>query len=376
MLPRVLGLALAVRVLTALFAFLAHATLALNRPEQFTVFGRTHLFWDTFARWDSGWYLGLARDGYRFVEGGRSNLAFFPVYPWLMGRLGRVLGGTDADFYFAGIVISWLASVAAAGVVYALARLDLGPARAWRATLLVLVFPFAFFFGVVYTEGLFLLLLVTTVFALRTRRWVLGAVTGALLTACRVNGIMAMPALLWMAWTAAGPEPARRWRGLVAAAAAGAGLALYSAYAWHLSGNPFEWYASIVRWDYRPGSWPFSAIWRLTVAMVTQPYEFLDSVMGPYELLNGMAAVAMTASIPWIWRRFGVGYAMLVAANLALPLSSGQLEGLGRYSAVLFPFHVWVASAASARAFGPVLVVSAVLYGFCCALFSTVHPLL
>ncbi len=33
-------------------------------------------------------------------------------------------------------------------------------------------------------------------------------------------------------------------------------------------------------------------------------------------------------------------------ANLALPLSSGQFEGLARYSAVLFPFPIWVASVA------------------------------
>ena len=63
-------------------------------------------FWDRFARWDSGWYYGIASGGYKYVEGGRNNLAFFPVYPQLMGVLGRALGGAQQDFYFAGILIS------------------------------------------------------------------------------------------------------------------------------------------------------------------------------------------------------------------------------------------------------------------------------
>ena len=115
-----------------------------------------------------------------------------------------MFGGTQADFYFAGIVVSWVASVAAAGFVYATARLDLPPERAWHAALLTFVFPFAFFFGIVYSEALFLLGLSAAIYGLRTRRWWLGAAAGALMTATRVNGVMAVPALVWLAWRAAG----------------------------------------------------------------------------------------------------------------------------------------------------------------------------
>ena len=150
-------LVVALRVATALVAFFVNVTFPLDRPEQFTMLGATHYFWDPFTRYDSGWYYGIAARGYQWVEGGRNNLAFFPAYPWLMGVVGRLLGGTQADFYFAGIVVSWVSSVAAAGFVYATARLDLPPDRAWDAALLTFVFPFAFFFGVVYSEALFLL---------------------------------------------------------------------------------------------------------------------------------------------------------------------------------------------------------------------------
>ena len=90
---RIVVFSIAVRVFTAFMAFIVNVVFPLAQKQQFTVLDSTHLLWDTFARYDSGWYFGIARHGYEFVEGGRSNLAFFPVYPLLMRYLGLALGG-------------------------------------------------------------------------------------------------------------------------------------------------------------------------------------------------------------------------------------------------------------------------------------------
>jgi Gpi18-like mannosyltransferase len=224
----------AIRVATALVAFLINVTFPLDQREQFTVFERTHYFWDTFARYDSGWYQMIASHGYAWAPGGRSNIAFFPAYPLIMGALGRLLGGTQSDVYFAGIVVSWVCSIGAAGFVYAVARLDLTADRAWHAVLLTFVFPFAFFFGVVYSEGLFLLGLSAAIYGLRTRRWLLGAVAGAVMTATRVNGIMALPALVWIAWRAAGDDRSTRVTALAAAGATSLGFLAFCLYNWQV----------------------------------------------------------------------------------------------------------------------------------------------
>ena len=81
-------------------------------------------------------------------------------------------------------------------------------------------------------------------------------------------------------------------------------------------------------------------------------------------------------SVPFVWRRFGAGYGLFMAANLWLPLSSGQFEGLGRYCAVLFPFFIWAAGARSEVLHVGWVVASAMLYAIGLALFANIHPIL
>ena len=79
-------------------------------------------------------------------------------------------------------------------------------------------------------------------------------------------------------------------------------------------------------------------------ALATRPYQFLTSGMGPYDTLNALAALGALALAPVIKRRFNAGYAVIVVAGLLLPLSSGQFEGLGRYTSVQFPIALVLAS--------------------------------
>jgi len=367
--------ALAFRVVSAVIAFFANVVFTLNQREAFTIFGRTSPFWDPFARWDSGWFFGIARNGYQYVEGGRNNLAYFPVYPLLMRYVGRLFGRTSADIYLGGIVVSWTAFVLAMIVLYYLAQLDLPGDRAERAVLLTAIFPFAFFFGVVYTESVFFLFTVAAFYAFRTRRWVWGGLAGAVATATRVNGILMLPALAWIAWRAAA-DRRDRLMALVGLALVASGVGLYSLYVYSLSGNPLEWAASIERWGYYPGGAPWLAPLRLARTLIMHPYAFLAGErMAPYDTLNGVAALAFAASVPFVWRRFGAAYGLFMAANLWLPLSSGQYEGLGRYCSVMFPCFIWLGSLRSRAAVGWLAVVFAMLYTLCLALFITLRPL-
>ena len=143
---------------------------------------------------------------------------------------GTLLGGRQEDYYFAGIVISWLAFAGAMTMLYRLALLDLPRPAALRAVMYAAAFPFAYFFGMVYSESLFLLALVVAVYGLRTRRWLLSAASGAVMTATRVTGVMAVPGLALVAWRAAGADRRSQIVALASVAASLAGIGIYSAF--------------------------------------------------------------------------------------------------------------------------------------------------
>ena len=373
---RIAAFALGFRLLSAVLALLINVAFPLDAPRQMTVYSEPSPFWDTFARFDSGWYEGIARDGYSYVEDGRSNIAYFPVYPLLMRHVGRLFGRHHAMYYLGGLVVSWASFVLAMVALYYLARLDLPRRRAERAVLLTAIFPFAFFFGVIYSESTFLLFTVLAFYLFRTRRWMTGGVAAAVAIATRVTGVLMWPALAWTAWRAAGSTPRDR-----ALAAAGLSLSLvgfvwYCGYIYSLSGNPFEWAATLQRWNYRVGGTPWTAPLTLVGRLITHPYAFVAGErVGLYDVLYGVTGIVFLAAVPFVWRGLGAGYGLYMLANLLLPLSSGVFEGVGRYCSVLFPCFIWLAAIRSRAAGTLIVVVFALFYTLGLALFTTIHPL-
>jgi Mannosyltransferase (PIG-V) len=368
--------ALGIRVVSALLALFVNLAFPLYQREQFTVFGTTSPFWDTFARYDSGHYQDIAWRGYEPRAGGRSNIAFFPVYPLLMRMIGRLFGRQHATFYITGIGISWTCFVLAMVALYYLARLDLPRRQAQRAVLLTAIFPFSFFFGVVYSESTFLLFAILSIYCFRTRRWIAGGLCGAVATATRVPGILMVPVLAWIAWRTAEPTRRDRLRAGAGVALSVGGFAAYCAYVYQLTGNPFEWAATLERWGYHPGGYPWTAPLRLVERLVTHPYLYLTTdSMAPYDTLYGVTGILFVVAVPFVWRRFGAPYGLFMMLNLWLPFSSGVFEGMGRYCSLLFPCFIWLATIRS-RALSTVIVVGfAMFYTLGLALFTTVRPI-
>lgn len=372
---RVAVCAIAFRLLSAALAMAINTAFPLDQPRQMTVFAEPSTFWDTFARYDSGWYEGIARNGYSYAPGGRSNIAYFPVYPMLMRYAGRLFGRYHAAFYFGGIVVSWTSYVLAMIALYYLARLDLDREHAERAVLLISVFPFSFFFGMIYSESTYLLFTVLAFLWFRTRWWIIGGLAAALAIATRTPAIVMWPSLAWIAWRTAQPGRDR----LMAAAAllvALVGFGWYSLYVYQQSGNPFEWAATLQRWNYRIGGSPWRAPFELLSALATHPYAYVAGTrMGLYDTLYGITGIAFLASVPFVWYWFGAAYALFVLLNLLVPFSSGVFEGVGRYCSVMFPVFIWLASRPSKFLGNMVLVLFAMFYTLALALFTTLHPL-
>ncbi|WP_225822197.1 glycosyltransferase family 39 protein [Streptomyces naphthomycinicus] len=152
------------------------------------------------ARWDSLWYSRVAELGYgyevRLPNGDvHSNLAFFPLLPWLERLLHAVAPLSYAD---AGFVVSLLASLAAATGVYAVAEHVYGSRVGVCAVLLWAVLPVGVVQSMAYSESLFTALAAWSLYAVLTGRWVSAGVLAALAGLTRPVGA-AVVAAVWVA---------------------------------------------------------------------------------------------------------------------------------------------------------------------------------
>ena len=169
----------------------------------FAAYGRRSDFvFNLLAQWDSGWFLRIAQHGYDTKQAA----SFFPLYPALTAGLGFVLRSN----LVAGVAISLVSAGAAAVALSRIARAYAGEAVAQDSILLLALYPVAFVFTAVYSDGLFVALAAWAfLYSLRGRVWP-AAVLGAAATLTRPTGIALLPALLFMLW------PRRRgWRGVI-----------------------------------------------------------------------------------------------------------------------------------------------------------------
>ncbi|WP_330303519.1 MULTISPECIES: glycosyltransferase family 39 protein [unclassified Streptomyces] len=152
------------------------------------------------ARWDALWYTRVAELGYgyevRLPNGDvHSNLAFFPLLPWLERLVAAVTPLSYAD---AGLLVSTLASLAAAWGIFAVADHVYGR-RAGVCTVLVwAVLPVGIVQSMAYSESLFTALAAWSLYAVLTGRWLTAGLLAALAGLTRPVGI-AVVAALWVA---------------------------------------------------------------------------------------------------------------------------------------------------------------------------------
>jgi hypothetical protein len=334
---------------------------------------------DIWARWDSVWFLRIAEHGYGSAE--EATAAFYPLYPLLVGVLGRVLLG---HYVLAGVLISLAATLGAFALLYRLAEPRLGADGARRAVLYLAVFPLAVFLGAVYSEALFLFLALAA-FLLAERGSFLGAGAAAgLAWLTRPLGVALLPALALLAWRAP-----RRGDALLRLAVAPALFSLYPLWLWWRIGNPWAFLGAEDVWG-RHLSWagPLGGLWdglRAGWAGVRQLTSGSDSTrywsavqdadpdrVAAVNLQQLGFLVLFAALTVIVWRRFGAAYGLFAAVSLAIPLSVPSerwpLLSMPRFGLVVFPFFLALATlGARPRVHTAVVVVSAVLLGIVCA---------
>lgn len=309
---------------------------------------------DIWARWDSIFFLRIAEHGYEHLA--RSATAFFPLYPAIVGVVGRIFFG---HYVLAGIAVSLAAGLGAFVLFYRLAEVRLGAEGARRAVLYLAVFPMALFLQAVYSESLYLLLsLAAFTLAERKRFLPAGVVVGlALLT--RPVAVALLPAIAILAWRSPNARGA-----LARLAVAPAMFAVYPLLLWWQRGDPLAFLNAQGIWarQLSPAG-PLGGIWdglRAGWAGVRQlasgshTHSYWPAVEGTDPMrvaainLECLAALIIFAVLTVIaWRRFGAPYGLFSALSLAIPLSVPSerwpLLSIPRFGLVIFPLFLALA---------------------------------
>jgi hypothetical protein len=341
------------------------------------------------ARFDAGWYGGIALDGYSWDHTFQRprNIAFFPALPLLMRPVGAAFGMMDRTLprerrmvraLWAGVVISLGAFLWA---LYYFVRLGtdlIGPEPAAAAALLLSSYPFALFYSVPYTESLFLLGATGACYHFLRRDWFAASCFGLLVGLTRPNGcfvsiplaILGAQQIYEGAGGAIGAKSAFSavTARLVTAAMPGIGMLLFTAYLYNLTGVWFAWARSHEAWGRTyHGFGPFvSAFGRL------RDEPFLQVVTNiPYNALNTLGVLFGLALTYHVFRRLGLAWGVFILVNLVPPLFAGGVLSMGRLSATLFPLFLALATLLPARSVPAWAVAFGIGQGLCATLFFT-----
>ncbi len=199
------------------------------------------------ARWDSLWYTRVAEQGYGWsvtLPNGdvHSNLAFFPLLPWLERFVAAVSPLSYAD---AGLLVSWLASLAAAWGIFAVGDLLYGRRAGICLAVLWGALPVGIVASMAYSEALFTALAAWGLYAVVRRRWVSAGLLAALAGLTRPVGA-AVVAAVWVAaalWIAR--ERRAPWRLVAGVLLAPLGAAAYVLWVGHRTGGGLFGYLDV-----------------------------------------------------------------------------------------------------------------------------------
>lgn len=288
--------------------------------------------------WDAFWYERIARGGYAYTPGQQSPVAFFPLFPLVL----RGLGALGVPLAVAGFAVSVVCGVAAIALFNRWAR-TLAPEGAARdAGTLLALYPFALYlYGVMYSDALFLLLIVGAFLQLERGRLWPAILLGALATAARpvapalVLGMLARR-LEWKRqrherWTLADLAPVL----------AAAGFVVYVLYLWARFDAPFAFVETQASpgWDQRPG-------WQTWLKLTWFEIMFPRVAPAVAVRLGGHALLTLLA-LAGVWptvKKLGWGYGLFVLAIVGMPaLSSKDFMGMGRYVLAGFPLFLTLA---------------------------------
>ena len=285
-------------------------------------------FVDMHNRWDSFWYLDIVHNGYYLkTDNTLSDVAFFPLYPTLIKIVGTILMG---NFVLAGWVLSMGFLLGACTYFYKFMKEFHPKLDPELPILLMLVFPTAFFFNIVYTESMFLFLTLTTFFYAFKKQFWLAAVFAFFASLTHSNGVFLALPILWKIWESFG------WKSIFTTkilpiflpAIAMASFFAYSAVKFHDLLLFFK----------------LESAWGRSFKLNMDHFQFFSHPSIINFAIDLFFIILIITVIGLVWKKLSPLYAIFMSLTVLAALTSGTLMSIGRYSLVLFPMFILLSS--------------------------------
>lgn len=348
--------------------------------------------------WDAAHYAGIASDFYQYdpsLSGG-TNVAFAPLYPFLLKAGGSILQwvtfGWDwghpkwGALIAAGILISNISFFFALVLLIRLLAPRLGNVGSALVALGLASLPTAFFFSALYTEALFLLVVVGSFAIARSNwrwKWLCVGLLGMMASLDKFAGVLLVVAMgiEYMSqhgWNLRRIRFDAGWLLLIPA-----GVGIYASFLWLRFGSPFVLSDSMQKgWNHQ-GSFFLVTYWEslsqlwmsitggfagtqdpvLFYGQGSRLYLVLDLALPVALLVGAWFARKHLMASEWSWLALGIIY----------PLSTNITFSMARYMLPLWPGLVWLGTGRRAgRVFAVVWIIgSLALMAWCSRIYGS-----
>lgn len=306
---------------------------ALGWPRASWYPGLTQHPFALLGAWDGRWYRMVAGRGYLSIPHHQSDVAFFPLFPILLGALRRLGLSLDTG----GLLLANLGLLVGLAALYELARTWLPEQAAVRTAVYAAIFPMGYVFSMVYPEAIVLAAMALTGVLAARGRWRGAAVAAAVAGLARPEAIfLVVPVLALVVRRRHRLGDRDRRRSLVAVGAAPAAVAGVALYDWRTFGDALAFSSAQRAW----GRWVsvdgvVRAVHELARAPGTENvWLFRDAAFCVLYVV--LLLFALRAGVPASWVIAG-------ALIVLLPLETGSFTSDGRFGLLALPVYAGLA---------------------------------
>ena len=281
-------------------------------------------------RWDSTWFMQIAKESYFPVDG---RMTFAPVYPFVVGVVGRIFGG---HYLLAGLLVSSVSLLGACFLLDSEFQQFTDKDTADRAVRYLLHFSTAFFLFGAYTESLFILLLVLTWRAARKGEWLQTGIWGALAVLTRFLSIVIALPLAYLWYQTKGKQ---KFHAAVSLSLIPIGFAGWNLFA--------KWRYGRFVWEEIDTFWKSHTYWSAAGIWNNLKVIFTHKLLLAHLYMDVFAALLFILLTIIAFRKLPIEYGLLMLGLLSISMFKvtyqGLLESVSRYVLPIFPAYLILA---------------------------------